>query len=209
MPGETVTFAANVHTNASELTPASVPAITFFMGSFHSPSNYQGMVLQRGGNDNPLEQCPLGEWRTVKTAFTADAIGADLTVTEGSFNIYQKGYQAALSISAPADVPAAVEIFIDNVRVYRDKNDLDKALASPIIKVGEKDTASDDGLLDGTFETDANLDTYGIVAAPGGTGTVSIDTSSSSPMRDGTNSLKITAGSGAEFVYLKGSLDAS
>lgn len=205
-PGETVTFAANVYTDATEGDASSVPTITFFMGSFHSPSNYQGMTLQRGGNDNPLEQVPLSEWRTLKTAFTADEIGADLTVTEGSFNIYQKGYQAALSITGPT----GAVVFVDNVRVYKDKSDIDKCLASPKIVLGERDTPAE--LLDGTFESGDTLTDYGFLRI-GSTGTVSIDVdaghTNNAPTHEGTNSLKITAGSGTEFVYLVGSLNAT
>jgi plastocyanin len=206
MPGDTVSFAANVYTNATESDADTVPGITFFMGNFHSPSNYQGVVLAKGGNATPLEQVPLQEWRTIKTAFEADTVGANLTVTEGSFNIYEKGYQAAISISAPAT--GVGEIYIDNVRVYKDKNDIDKALASPKIMVGERDTPAE--LLDGTFESGNTLADYGILRAGAQTGTVAIDTNvaNNAPTHEGTNSLKITAGSGSEFAYLVGSLNA-
>jgi hypothetical protein len=201
--GETVTVAANMYTTCADDGNAladAVPTVTFFMGSFHSPSNYEGVVLQQGGGTtNSTEQLPLQEWRTVKASFTADTVGA--TLLGDTFDIYQKGYQVGLAVKAPAaNGSFPLDVYIDNVRVYRDKSDFDKALAATEIIVAEKDTTSE--AFDGTFESATAIADLGFT----GSGTASIDDgSNNAPNIDGTKALKIDAG----LVRAEVRLDAS
>jgi len=204
-PGETLSFAANMYTTASEATDNCVPTVSLFMGSFHSPSNYEGMTLQRGTGTNPTEQLPLGEWRTVKGTFTADTVGA--TMLDDTFNIYQKGYQLNLVVKAPDEGGTyPLDVYIDNVRVYRDKADIDKALAATKIVVAEKATTSE--AFDGTFETATSLADLGFVQVGSPAGTAELDTTGVNNVgtHDGSNSMKLTA---PQFQRAEVRLDAT
>lgn len=220
-PGETVTFAANVSTNAA--LGAEVGNMVMFMGNFHMPSNYEGLAIQQGaGAATKAPQLPTGGssgWKTIKATLVADAVGAAVVdaASGGTVNFYEKGYQCAIAITGGNGAPTyPFEVYIDNVRVYRDEKDIDKALGSTVIA-----TAGVAGLastyFDGQFETGTDLAAQGWVDFVSG-GTVSIDTNPVNNMftHDGSNSLKVVMGSAfgrgaaqSEYLYKRVALDAT
>jgi hypothetical protein len=194
-PGETVTFSANVTTDA----PASaVPSIVMFMGNFHMPSNFEGVLLQQGSNQNlDGAQVPTGGdsgWRTIKASFTADKLGAALVDgNTDTINFYERGYQCAISVAEDANFASTlpIKVYFDNIRVYRDKQDIDKALGATEIKVVKNTTTA---YFDGTFEAGTALADLGWSVFGGASdGAAAIDTSGNNNMfsHDGSNALDI------------------
>jgi hypothetical protein len=76
-PGETLTFEANVTTDAAAGLPTA--NVMLFMGNFTMPSNYQGVSLQTSGTGSSIEVPTGGSagWRTIKATFKADTVGAN------------------------------------------------------------------------------------------------------------------------------------
>lgn len=219
-PGETVTFAANITSNAGPT--ATVGVLTMFMGNLHIPSNDGGMVLQTGtagANEMPVN----GNWRRVKTTLVADTVGANVN----GVNFYARGYQCFFVLSGAAGATYPYKVYIDNVRVYRDETDIDKALGStvthPSLLVSGNPSAT---AFDGTFEgaTAMTLSTTGGVevqnwvvngAAQSGTAAIVDASVDNGPTHAGTKLLQLyVPGVGrtvsqAEFVYTKVSLDGT
>jgi len=219
-PGETLTFAANVTSNAGPT--AKVGTLTMFMGNLHIASNDSGMVLQSGtggANEMPVN----GNWRRVKTTFVADTVGANVN----GVNFYARGYQCFFVLAGLSGVTYPYTVYIDNVRVYRDEADIDKALGStvthPSLLVGGNPSTT---AYDGTFEgaTAQTLTTTSDVtgqnwavngAAAAGTAAIVDDSLNNGPSQAGTKALQLyVPGVGrtvsqAEFVYTKVSLDGS
>jgi hypothetical protein len=193
-PGETLTFAANVTTSAG--VDAVLPTITMFMGNFQSPSNYEGLVLKQGAVETGTEQVPAnGEWRTIQATFTADTFGADL---DGSgVNVYAaQGYQAAIAISGANlfDIAVPMDVFIDNIRIYKDAPITEKAFGATEIDVVQN--ALTTSLLDGEFEAASDLATSGwtvLAGASDGAAEIDVDASHLNNMfnHDGAKSLNI------------------
>jgi len=151
-PGDTVTLAANVTTNVTSTDGADgvVPNIIMFMGSFHSTSNYDGLLLQDGPNPAAADQVPLdGEWRTIKVSFTADKVGAAVDDGGTPVDFYAQGYQAAIAVTAPAGGSFPIKVYVDNVKVYTDKSNIDKALGATEIAVAKNSPNTE--LFDGSF----------------------------------------------------------
>jgi len=213
-PGETLTFSANIATSAAVET--QVADFVIFIGNFHMSSNYEGFLLQEGTSTGTAE-LPVGDdWRNVKVTFTADTVGA--AVADGSdpdVNFYEKGYQAVMNLTGSGATAFPFSVYVDNVRIYRDEKDIDKALGNTVAAV--KSTGG--GLFDGTFEGGTDLAGVGWVEHGAlNQGTVAINTSGLNNMftHDGTNALEMymssTSGRTAtltEFVYAKTELDAS
>lgn len=157
-PGETVTFAANVTTTG---TVTTVPDVYMFMGSHLIAANYDGVLYQKAGNAvESAVQVPINSvWRTLKVAFTADEVGA--AIADGSnpdVNVYSQGYRAFFAITGHGDA----KVYIDNIRVYRDKSDIDKALGAtkidPVLYVSGAPTTTH---FDGTFESSTDTAALG------------------------------------------------
>lgn len=192
-PGETLTFAMNLSTDVGA-TDVNVPDIVVFMGSAAIPSNWYGMTLGKGANtDVAVNQVPQNNtWRTIKTTFVADTFGAAVDDNGTPINVYRNGYVAAIAVTSTNPNPC--KVWIDNIRIYRDKSDLDKALGTtkvnPVLNVAPRDT-----YFDGTFGSGATtLSALGWTEVPGrDEGTAVIDsTGLNTPGFDnGTNALDI------------------
>jgi len=194
-PGESITLQANVTTTGTS--NANAPTIQLMLGNFHMPSNYQGLALQPGAPTG-VAQVPVGGadgWRTLKTTFTADPVGAAVVIPETSpaetFNFYQKGYQAAIFVKGGGS--GAVDVYIDNIRIYRDKNDIDKALGATAIAVLKDPTPAE--AFDGTCESAGTLAGLGwqqfLTNANEGNFTVDVSGANNMFTHEGSNALDV------------------
>jgi hypothetical protein len=212
-PGETIVMSMNVTTDAPELGP--VPALITFLGNPHITSNNCGLTLQEGsGTGDAAEMPTANNWRTIKLALVADPIGAAVEDGTETVDFYDRGYVCNIILM---DAPAAVNVYIDNVRVHRGDLDKDLAFGNTVAHVVGVQDASDD-LFDGTFEGGSTLESLGwLVHVAANDGTTQIDTSGVNSMftHEGTNALEMfIPGNGrsttlSEFAYTKIQLDAT
>lgn len=205
--GETLTFQANVTTDAA--LGARTANVMLFMGNFTMPGNYQGVNLQ--DTNGASIQIPTGGaagWRTIKATFKADTVGAAVATTDtvnypgGTVDFYQNGYQC--TILCKNNSGAAVNVFVDNVRVYKSLDPMEAALGATELAVNKQD----DSAFDGTVETATDLATLGFLEGAAG-GTAQINTVAANNMftHDGSKSLEVFVPAGtsnlAEFLYAR------
>jgi outer membrane lipoprotein SlyB len=211
-PGETITMSMNVTSDAPELGP--VPGLITFLGNPHITSNNCGVTLQQGSGTGDTAELPVASnWRTVKLSLVADPLGAAVEDGTETVNFYEKGYVCNIIATAGS----AVNVYIDNVRVYRSALDKDLAFGNTVAHVVGVQDASDD-LFDGTFEGGDTLEAVGWLEKAGDDqGTAQIDTSGVNSMftHDGDNSLEMfvpgngRSGTLVEFAFTKLQLDAT
>lgn len=212
--GETLTFQANVTTDAAAGQPTA--NIMMFMGNFTMPSNYQGVSLQ--STATAATEVPTGGaagWRTIKATFKVDALGAAVATTDaanypgGTVDFYQNGYQCAF-VCKNAQSTAAVNIYIDNVRVYKSVDPIEASLGATEIDV----TKQAGGAFDGTIESESDVASLGFLEQSAG-GTVAINTVAANNMftHDGSKSLEVYVPAGAsslqEFIYARVKVDVA
>lgn len=196
--GETLTFQANVTTDAAAGAPSA--NVMLLMGNFTMPSNYQGVSLQTSATGSSVE-IPTGGaagWRTIKATFKADTVGADVSGT----NYYENGYQCAIVVKN-VNSTATVKVYVDNVRLYRSVDPIEAALGATEIAVDKMAG----GAFDGTVESATDVASLGFL--PGGTGTAAINSVAANNMftHEGSKSLEVyvpagTTG-GIEFLYAR------
>jgi hypothetical protein len=142
-PGETLTVQANVTTDAA--TSAGTGAMMLFVGNFHGHGNYQGTAWNGSATYGELPY--NNSWRTLKVTFPVDTVGANLQSGTETFNAYQRGYQIAMNFQSTG---TAVNYYVDNVRVFRNLDPIDMALAATELAVVKQGTTTP---FDGTLET--------------------------------------------------------
>lgn len=159
-PGETLTIAANV--TSTKGADESVGSFALFAGNFHMPSNYSCLMLTRGSlattEAMAMPKADDGSgWRRIKMSFTADDIGAAVDDgVGGTVDFYQRGYQVALVVDDYDGLTYPYTVYVDNIRIYKDKEDVQKALTPTELAVAGQ-SASLDTLFDGTFEGGTDL----------------------------------------------------
>jgi hypothetical protein len=210
--GETLTFQANVTTDAAADAPTA--NVMLFMGNFTMPSNYQGLLIQSTATDST--EVPTGGadgWRTIKATFKADTVGAAvISSVSGAVDFYQNGYQCAFVIKNPS-AGAERKVYIDNVRVYKSLDQIEAALGATEIAVTKQ---ADSNPFDGTVESAADVAGLGFTRLPASGGTSLINTLAANNMftHDGSKSLEMYlpayAGSKLlEFQYARLKVDAA
>jgi len=145
-PGETITVQANVTSDAA--TSVGTGNLMMFVGNFHAHGNYQGTAW--AANSTNAEIPYNNSWRTMKVTFPVDTVGANLQSGTETFNAYQRGYQIALYFTGSASMTGAQSFYVDNVRVFRNLDPIDMALAATDIAVVKQGTTTP---FDGTLET--------------------------------------------------------
>jgi len=219
-PGETVTVAANVACNAAA--GAKVGNLFMFMGNQHIPANDYGVELQQGTAGAAADMPLNGAWRRVKTTFTADTVGAHVADGGSFVNFYQRGYQLCIMLQGVGADVYPYKVYVDNVRVYRDKQDIGKALGSTVTHPTLAISGSlGSTLFDGTFEgatkltldatQDSTSQNWGVnAAAAAGTAVINTASLNNVGTHSGTKSLEIYVPGGStrtvtqgEFVYTK------
>jgi hypothetical protein len=184
-PGEVLTFAANVTTDVAS--DGVVPQLVMFMGNFHMPSNYQGLLIQEGASGGTTQLPVDNNWRTIKATFLADRVGSKVADGESTVNFYEKGYQCAIAVVGTTGM-SACNVYIDDVRVYRDETDIEKAFGPTAIEVAKDDTT----LFDGTCESGADLAGLGwIEAVSGGTAAINQEPVNNMFTHAGTKSIEM------------------
>jgi hypothetical protein len=180
--GETLTLQANVTCDA--VAPAATGgAFMMFVGNFHANGNYQGTAWN--SNATYAEIPCAGSWRTMKITFPVDTVGANVQNGTETFNAYQRGYQIAFYLQSTG---AAVNYYIDNVRIYRNLDPIDMALAATEIAVTDDGTATS---FDGTMEAVSDLAAWETPAPA--LGTSRLDTTGLNNMfsHDGTKAIEV------------------
>lgn len=220
-PGEKLILQANVTTSV-EAGQAPVD-IWMFMGTWSIASNYQGICLQAGTNPTTGPAVPVGGaygWRTLKTSFTADTVGANVQGATTTVNFYgdkRAGYQANFTIvGSNATAPYPVDVYIDNVRIYKSGSALDNALASTDIPVVYKNLTTE--VIDGTFESASDLSKLEAETKSGtGAAVLNDNVGNNSPFHNGTKSLAMylpgatptRTGASAELVRIRAQLNTT
>jgi hypothetical protein len=205
--GETLTFQANVTTDTAAGQPTA--NVMLFMGNFTMPSNYQGVSLQSTATDG--SEIPTGGaagWRTIKATFKADTVGAAVATTDttnypsGVVSFYQNGYQCAF-VCKNDNSTAAVNIYIDNVRVYKSVDPIEAALGATEIDVTKGNTGI---AFDGTVEAATDVASLGF-SQDLTEGTAAINTLEANNMftHEGSQSLEVYVPAGTsdltEFLH--------
>jgi len=195
-PGEKLTFQANVMTTVAA--GAKPVDIWMFMGPLTIASNYQGLALQAGSAAFTSNiQVPVGGvpgWRTLKADFVADTFGAAVQGATTTVNFYaggaQAGQQAHISVVGPTGVTYPVDVYIDNVRIYRNGTTLDNALAATEIPLVVKNTTN---VFDGTIESATDLSQFEVTRKAGTTATAVLNNNvgDNSPFHVGSKALAI------------------
>lgn len=215
--GETVTFSANVTTDLAA-GATSTGGLTMFVGNMHINSNNAGVVYQ-SGTASGAPELPTGGvagWRTIKATMTADANGAAVADGTETVNFYERGYQCNLIVTGAA---ASFNLYVDNVRVYRSKQDVDLAFGNTVASVAGLNDYADD-LFDGTFEGGTTLETLTPVwerhpVARQGTSQINTDPVNNMFTHDGSNSLEMfvpgngRTGNLTEFAFTRLGLNAT
>jgi len=158
-----------------------------FVGNFHAHGNYQGTAW--AANSTNAEIPYNNSWRTMKVTFPVDTVGANLQSGTETFNAYQRGYQIALYFTGSASMTGAQSFYVDNVRVFRNLDPIDMALAATDIAVVKQGTTTP---FDGTLETAVDVADWnqtGLVQ----NGTGRLDTTGLNNMfsHDGTKALEM------------------